>query len=431
MTSATSSLEVGGSVGGYRLERRLGYGATGTVYLATDADGRQVALKVVAPELARPARFRERLVGDCELLAGLEHPSLLPVYEAREAGGALFVAMQFVEGADLDTVLRDGPLPGEQAVSIVEQIAGALHAAHSCGVVHRDLKPSNVLLEARTHRAFVTDFGLVGRTDEYASPERVKGKRLDGRADVYSLGSVLAACLRGALWPEMERVVAKARAKDPEERYTTAVELAKAARRALSSMPAPVAPPPVASTVVEEEPEPPAQEPSKNRRRNLVVACVALLVVAGAAAGLVASLGGGRTATTSPPFAPGAAGAVAGTLGAVEGALSTVPIPPIPARPLYDTVANTGGVGVRYRSSPDLWCGGRPQTDPCWRTVIAGTGAAEGRQLRIYCYAPGASVHGDTWWAKVSVDPLEYVPAAFLRSAARYSSIAPPTSLRC
>ena len=98
---------------------------------------------------------------------------------------------------------------------------------------------------------------------------------------------------------------------------------------------------------------------------------------------------------------------------------------------LYDDVANSGGVGVRYRSTPNHWCGSRPQTDPCWRDVVSGAGAAEGQKLRIYCYAAGANVHGDSWWAKVRVKPDEYVPTAFLRSAARYSSIAPPTSLRC
>ena len=422
MTSAVSSLEVGGSVGRYRLERLLGRGETGSVYLA-DAGERPVTLKIVAPELARSAQFRERFLGDCELLIGLEHPNLLPVYDAGEADGALFVAMRFVEGADLGTILESGPLPAEQAVSIVGQAAGALHTAHCSGLVHRGLEPSSILVEASTHRVFVGDFGLVGRSTDFAAPERIEGRRLDGRADVYSLGAVLAACLRGELWPELERVVAKARAKDPAERYTTAPELAHAARQALLSMPAPARPP-----VVENEP-PPESPPSK-RRRNVIAACAALVVVAGAAAGLVASLGGGTTAASSPPFAPRFAETVAGTLGAVGRTLGAVPVQ-VPPQPVYDTVANTGGVGVRYRSSPALWCGGRPQTDPCWRTVIPGAGAAEGQQLRVYCYATGASVHGDTWWARVSVAPAEYVPTAFLRSAAGYSSIAPPTSLRC
>ena len=105
---------------------------------------------------------------------------------------------------------------------------------------------------------------------------------------------------------------------------------------------------------------------------------------------------------------------------------------PSAAPVLYDDVANSGGVGVRYRYTPDHWCGGAlPKTDPCWRDVVPGTGAAEGQRLRVYCYAAGASVHRDTWWAKVRVKPDEYVPTAFLRSAARYSSIAPPTSLTC
>lgn len=427
MTSAASSVGIGGSVGGYRLERLLGRGETGTVYVA-EGDGEQVALKIVDPEIAGSTRLRERFLFDCELLGSVDHPSVLPVNDAGESRGSLFVASRLVEGADLGAVLRDGPLSPEQAVSILEQVAGAVHAAHCSGLVHRDLKPSNVLLEAGTHRVFVTDFGLTGRTTDFASPERIEGKRLDGRADVYSLGALLAACLGGEECPELECVVAKARATDPEQRYTTALELAVAARRAVGSAPAPVAPP-----VVEEEPasepasEPPAESPPRGeRRRNLVVACAALLLVAGAAAGLVASLSGnGGQATISPPFSAHATRSVAGTVGAVGRTLSAVPAPP---QPLYDVVANTGGVGVRYRTSPDSWCGALPQTDPCWRTVVPGTGAAEGQQLRVYCYSPGASVHGDTWWAKVNVDPVRYVPAAFLRSSAAST---PPASQRC
>jgi hypothetical protein len=113
--------------------------------------------------------------------------------------------------------------------------------------------------------------------------------------------------------------------------------------------------------------------------------------------------------------------------------LPAVPAPTPPALPpFYDRVTDTGGVGVRYRFTPDHWCGGaRPQSDPCWRDVVPGTGAAEGQQLRIYCFAPGVAVHGDSWWAKVRVKPAEFVPTTFLRSAARYSSIAPPLSRRC
>jgi len=423
MTSAASSIDVGGSVGGYRLERLLGSGETGVVYLAERA-GKRVALKVVAPELARSARFRQRFLGDYELLAEIDHPAVLPVYAAGEADGVLYIASRYVEGADLDTVLRDGPLSPEQAVGVVEQVAGALHAAHCRGLVHRDVKPPNIFLEASTHQAYLADFGLVGRTTGFAAPERIDGGRLDGRADVHSLGCVLAASVADT-WPELEDVLDKARATDPDDRYTTAVEFAEACRQALASRPVAV--------------EPPAP-PSSRGRRSLVVAGTAVALAAGAAIALVLSLGGGHArraaivATPPSPVAPKVGPEVAGTMSRVAQALAAAPAqaPPPPPPVVYDVVANTGGVGVRYRLTPNHWCGGAlPQTDPCWRDVVPGTGAAEGQQLRVYCFAAGTSVHGDAWWARVHLSPAEYVPTTFLRSAARYSSIAPPTSLRC
>jgi hypothetical protein len=160
------------------------------------------------------------------------------------------------------------------------------------------------------------------------------------------------------------------------------------------------------------------------------------VLVGGAAAALVASLGGGggshRAGPAVPPpdFGPRVSSAVA-AVGQALAAVAALPVQAPPPVALYDVVANTGGDGVRYRSSPSRWCGGAPPSDPCWNTVVPGPGAAEGDQVRVYCYAAGAAVHGDTWWALVSVSPAEYVPAAFLRSAARYSSVAPPPSLRC
>jgi len=427
MTSTASAIEIGGALGRYRVERLLGRGRTGIVYLATHAEsGRRVALKVVAPEIAGAPGFRERFLGDCELVAGLDHPSVLPVYEAGEADGALYVAMQHVEGADLGSMLRDGPLSEEQTAAIVEQVAGALHAAHCCGLVHRDVKPSNIFLEASTHQVYVSDFGLPGPADGFASPERIEGKRLDGRADVYSLGCVLAACLAGRPQRGVERVAARARATDPSERYTTTVELAEAFHRAVASQAATEPTLPFLSDDVLLA----LPKPSRSRRRKLILACTALVLVGGVAAGLAALLGGGGHGRAAPPLRVG----IGATLAPVERVLARVAVlgaRPVTAPPLYDVVANSGGVGVRYRSSPEHWCGSLPQTGPCGRDVVPGAGAAEGQQLRVYCYVAGASVHGDTWWAKVRVKPDEYVPTVFLGSASRYSSIAPPASLRC
>lgn len=408
---------------GYRIERLLGHGRTGSVYLAQQlVPHRWVAVKVVAPSLAARPGFRERFLDDCEIVAGLDHPSILPVYDWGEADGLLYVAMQCVDGADLGTVLREGPLSEEQTVAIAEQVGGALHAAHCEGVVHRDLEPANVFLEAATHRAFVADFGLDGPPGDCAAPERAAGKRLDGRADVYSLGCVVVKCLAENVPADLKRVVAQAQSADPSERHTTAVELAEALRRALPLTK------PALPFVPEEAPQQRRRrlgwKPAVGRRRSSSQPSPAgcsrrprvdtsrALPSTGASGRPCAGrcLPSPRRSCTSPPC----------------------PARPTPAPPLYDRVAHTGGVGVRYRSTPDRWCGGaRPQTDPCWHDVVPGTGAAEGQRLRIFCYAAGVPVHGDGWWARVRVRPDEFVPTTFLQSSGRYSSIAPPISRRC
>ena len=102
-------------------------------------------------------------------------------------------------------------------------------------------------------------------------------------------------------------------------------------------------------------------------------------------------------------------------VGRAIGAAAALPLVAPP--PLYDVVAFSGGTGVRYRSSPAQWCGDAPATDPCWKSVVPGSGAAEGQQLRVYCYVEGAAVHGNSWWAQVSEQPAEYVPATFLQSS--------------
>ena len=238
MASTLIGLDTGASLGGYRLERLLGRGETGSTYLAEHVESRRhVALKVVAPALADAPGFRARFLGDCEIAAGLDHPGVLPVYGAGVDGGVLYVATRYVEGSGLGALLREGPIPPEQAVAIVEQVAGALHAAHCSGLVHRDVRPSSILVEAGTHRVYVTDFGLARKPTPDSAPERVAGELLDGRADVYSLAHVLAGCLgSGDPGPEMRRVLAKAAADDPSDRFTTTVEFAKASRQALPAV---------------------------------------------------------------------------------------------------------------------------------------------------------------------------------------------------
>src|SRR5438067_441195 len=204
---------VGTELAGYRIESLLGRGGMGVVYRARDlALERNVALKLLAPELAQDVRFRDRFLRESRLAASLDHPAIVPVFDAGEVAGQLYIAMRLVEGTDLKALLRgEGKLEPARALAIVSQVADALDAAHERGLVHRDVKPSNVLLDARGH-AYLADFGLSRRlgevaaalgatqslgTVDYVSPEQIRGEELDGRADLYSLGCLLHECLTG------------------------------------------------------------------------------------------------------------------------------------------------------------------------------------------------------------------------------------------
>jgi serine/threonine protein kinase/DNA-binding SARP family transcriptional activator len=282
--SSRVDLQPGTVVAGYRIERTLGRGGMSVVYLAEhDWLQRKVALKVLAPQLAEDERFRERFVRESRLAASLDHPNVIPIFEAGASGADLFIAMRYVEGTDLRTLLHEGgALEPARAVDIVRQVAAALDAAHEQGLVHRDVKPGNVLLarqrgsEAGEH-VYLSDFGLTKRsasdsgitgtgqfvgTLDYAAPEQFKGDTPDVRTDVYSLGCVLFECLTGhppfrsendaglmyahlqepppavtAEKPEMPKqidaVVTRAMAKAPEDRQASAGGLVDEASRAL------------------------------------------------------------------------------------------------------------------------------------------------------------------------------------------------------
>ena len=414
MTSTVSSVEIGASFGAYRILRTIGTGPTGSIYLAEWTERSDpVALKIFGLGLTHPDRF----LGDCELVAELDQAGVLPLYDWGEIGGSVYVSTRHVEGSGLDSVLQDGPLPTELTRTVVEQVAAALHAAHCCGVVHRDLKPSNILLEAGSDRVFVSDFGVSGPASSYSAPERAEGKRLDGRADVYSLGRVLADCVPDG---ELAAVVAKATAQDRTERYPLAFELAEACSLAL--------PPPTEGALpptVEEPGEPAVGDAPHGRRRRLWLVVASVLAVGAIAAVLAVTLDGGHGRTKAqprilPPEPSALAQARPGVTTPIDGAaraVNAVAALPLAEPALYDVVAYSQGTGVRYRSSPDGWCGDAPATDPCWNTVVPGAGVAEGEQVRIYCYVPGASVHGNSWWAKVKTEPDEYIPATFLQDS--------------
>jgi tRNA A-37 threonylcarbamoyl transferase component Bud32 len=268
-------------IAGYRIEARVGRGGMGEVYRAVQLSlGRRVALKVLAPKLADDQVFRRRFLRESRVAASIDHPSIIPIYETGEEGGLLYIAMRYVDGMDLATLLqREGRLAPARALAIMAQVASALDAAHARGLVHRDVKPANVLLAAGPDGAdghcYLCDFGLIKQvgteearsaltaTDQfvgtipYVAPEQIEGRALDGRADLYSLGCMLFHCLTGTvpfrgptdvevvfahlreppppvsarapdLPRSMDAIIARAMAKSPEDRWPTCSSLVAA-----------------------------------------------------------------------------------------------------------------------------------------------------------------------------------------------------------
>jgi serine/threonine protein kinase len=273
-------LEPTAIIAGYRIEAVVGRGGMGVVYRASQlALERPVAIKLIATERAQDPVFRERFEREARLAASIEHVNVIPVYEAGEDDGLLYIVMRLVDGIDLARVLdRGGALQPPRAARLVTQLAAALDAAHARGLVHRDVKPANVLLTLdEPEHLYLTDFGVarevgggaaltnaggwVGTLD-YLAPEQIRGEPADAAGDLYALAGLLYHCLTGAvpfprdsdaakLWahvnapppapctlrPELpaaiDHVVARGLAKEPGERYATAADLARACAEAL------------------------------------------------------------------------------------------------------------------------------------------------------------------------------------------------------
>lgn len=272
---------IGKQIAGYRVERLIGRGGMAVVYCATDLRlERTVALKLIAPDRARDDVFRRRFTHESRVAARIDHPHIVPIFEAGETDGVLYIAMRYVSGLDLRGLLeRDGPLPIATAIRIAAQVASALDAAHEHDLVHRDVKPGNILVTVGTdsehpEHVYLTDFGLTkkslaltGITVEgefvgtlgYMAPEQISGRPVDGRCDLYSLACVVYESLAGelpferddpqaTLWahqyhrpppltekrpdmaPAVDVVMAKALAKIPEDRYGTCLEFVAALR---------------------------------------------------------------------------------------------------------------------------------------------------------------------------------------------------------
>jgi serine/threonine protein kinase len=287
ISSAVFSTAPGRRIAGYQIEEELGRGGMAIVYRARDVNlGRIVALKILAPQLASDDSFRQRFIQESRAAAAVDHPHIIPVFEAGKADGELFIAMRYVSTGDVRTLLdAHGALPVERAATIVAQVASALDAAHAHGLVHRDVKPANMLLaesaDGSTDHVYLSDFGLSKQslaptgltatgqflgTLDYIAPEQIEGRPVDGRADLYALACATVEMLTGvppfrraenvALMyaqlsepppllrerrPELpaaiDQVMGKALAKSPGDRYAGCMDFATALKAACTPQP--------------------------------------------------------------------------------------------------------------------------------------------------------------------------------------------------
>lgn len=286
-----------GKIAGYRLEGHIGQGDMAVVRLAHDERlDRKVAVKILAPELARDAAFRTRLLDRVRAAAEIDHPHILPVYEAGDASGVVYIAMRYAQGGDVGSLVSPlRPLPFAWAWKVIAQVASALDAAHARGVIHRDVKPANILLDTSSgvggrtpgrasgggfDHVYLSDFGMrrewptgeltaaarFAGTLDYTAPEHIEGRALDGRADLYSLACAgfellcgtppfgqdqgltvmyaqlyapppTATARRPDLPAAVDAVLATALAKNPADRYATCSQFAEELRMALGLVP--------------------------------------------------------------------------------------------------------------------------------------------------------------------------------------------------
>jgi serine/threonine protein kinase len=371
-------------IAGYRIEARLGSGGMGEVYRAVQLSlDRRVALKVLAPKLAADDVFRRRFLRESRIAASIDHPSIIPIYETGEDRGLLYIAMRYVDGMDLATLLRrDGRLAPARALAIMTQVASALDAAHARGLVHRDVKPGNILLAAAPAggdgHCYLCDFGLIKQVDPqlaqsaltatdqfvgtipYVAPEQIEGRALDGRADVYALGCVMFQCLTGSvpfermndievvfahmrepppavsdrvpgLPPAVDAILARAMAKSRDDRWPTCSALVSALAAELRHTPA-RSPTPSADADTRSMLMPPAAKPRAAPPRGASPAASPGVVSPAAPPGVAPPA---MPPAAMPPaaMAPGAAGAAADPRTEPIARRPGPPPPPPPAPP--------------------------------------------------------------------------------------------------
>ena len=442
---------------GYRIERRLGRGGMGILYLAVEPGlQRRVALKLIAPEAAADEVFARRFAEESRIAAAIEHPNVVPIYAAGEEDGVPWIAMRYVAGSDLDRrIVREGRLAPSDAVALIAQVGNGLDAIHAAGLVHRDVKPANVLLsgEPGSEHAYITDFGVArnvatqsgltqtGRfvgTLDYVAPEQISGKQIDARVDVYALGCLLYKLLTGevpfpregeaarlyahlndpppapslyvpALPMALDDVVIRAMSKSPEDRYPSAGDLGRAAVAALSgtavTIPertvatgaaATVEPETVKSGRLHPEPPEPLTEPDvKGPKRNpLLMAGALAAVVAIAVIGFVVSTSGG-----------GGDGTAAG-----DSTTTTT-------TPVETTEKDTGGEGSKEQPEPRL----------STSALIAQADAICTQARSTYNASKDQFPDGETE-AGMSVEFAEQLVENSSRQVSRMSQLNPPQS---
>jgi serine/threonine-protein kinase len=371
---------IGTEIAGYRIEARIGRGGMATVYLAEHLrPRRRVALKILDPELAADTEFRNRFERESQLAASLEHPNIIPVYDAGESVDVAYIAMRYVQGRDLSTVLEeDGRLETAQCAEVVAQIADALDAAHGLGLVHRDVKPGNIVLQG--DRAYLTDFGLTKRLDAatvntdtgrflgtiaYAAPEQFEGRPLDARTDQYSLACVAFHCLTGRrpypadqeaavmfahlrqppprvhdllpdLPPALDGVIGKGMAKAKEDRYPSCRAFAEALDRSLMT-----------------------GTPAGQKRRSAIVAVAGLVAIAAAAALAISTAArGGDDGEVGPSPSPRSSASASTGVSAAETAIVSIDVSTYDAQrfptEVYPTSITVGEGAIWFRAGLGL-----------------------------------------------------------------------------
>jgi serine/threonine protein kinase len=433
---APGALAAGSEFGGFRIERMLGHGGMGIVYLATELRlDRQVALKVIRADLAGDDNFRARFRSESRTAASVEDPRVVTVFGAGENKGLLYVSMRFVPGRDLGRLVdADGALSPGDAARLIAQVADGLDAVHAAGLVHRDVKPHNVIVDEEGD-AHLTDFGLakamgattgltatgqVIGTVDYMAPEQIEARRVDARTDVYALGGVLFHAITGGvpfaeressakMWAHvnepppsvgggragvLDPVIRRAMAKDPADRFPSAGDFGRAAvaatRGEAVTEPEHVvgageaAPLPETIRLSRDPALPPTDSQPRPRRRGRTVAFIlALLAIAGL--GAAVAIEAPKLSRSHGTAATSGAGSISSPGG--------VTVPSLAGEPLDVAEQQLDHLGLGYTEEGDTGLFGvliPSDWNVCDTDPAAGSAVPAGSTVRLLIDRPGA-----------------------------------------